>query len=83
MLIITKATVSLWTRQTDWRRSILCQKGSNAPLPNPSCRTNDTVCGYVNLKNNIEEFQISEFSFPVGILVQLNELVEGDGIIVN
>ena len=38
---------------------------------------------FVNLKNNIEEFQISEFSFPVGILVQLNELVEGDGIIVN
>ena len=39
------------------------------------------MCGYVNLKNNIEEFQRSEVLFPVRILARLNELQEGDGII--
>ena len=43
----------------------------------------DTVCGYVNLKNNTAQFQRSEVAFPVGILVQLNELQEGARIIQN
>ena len=41
----------------------------------------DTVCGYVNLKNNTAQFQRSEVAFPVGILVHLNELQEGARII--
>ena len=47
----------------DWRRRILCQKNSNAPLLDPSRDKNNTICGYVSLKNNIEEFQISEVRF--------------------
>ena len=55
----------------------------SAPLLYPSPNWNNTVCGYVNCKNNIKEFQRSEVPFPVGIIVQLNELWEGDGIIQN
>ena len=56
---------------------------TSAPLLDPSRNRNNTVCGYVNRKNNIEEFQRSEVPFPVAILVHLNELQEGDGIIQN
>ena len=54
---------------------------ANARLLDPFFNRNDTVCGYVNRKNNIEDFQRSEVTFPVEILAQLNELQEGDGII--
>ena len=47
----------------------------------PSRIRNNTVCGYVNRKNNLEEFQRSEVPFRFEILVHLNELQEGDGII--
>ena len=67
----------------DWGRCILCQKDSSAPLLDPSRNRNKTVCGYVNLENNIEECQRSEVPFPVAILVPLNELQGGDGIIQN
>ena len=66
----------------DWGRCILCQKDSIAPLLDPSRNRNNTVCGYVNLKSNIKEFQRSEVPLPVRILVHLNEL-QGDGIIQN
>ena len=36
--------------------------------------SNTAVCGYVNLKNNSEEFQRNEFLFPFGILVHLNKM---------
>ena len=55
----------------------------SAPLLDPSRNRNNTVCGYVNFKNNIEEFQKNEVSFLVGIFVHLNELQEGDEIIQN
>ena len=55
----------------------------NAPLLVPFCNRNKTVCGCVNRKNSIEDFQNSEVLFPVGILAHLNELQEGDGIIQN
>ena len=45
--------------------------------------SNTTVCGNVNLKNNIEEFQRSQVPFSFGILVHLNELQDDDGIIQN
>ena len=45
--------------------------------------SNTTVCGYVNVKNNIEELQRSEVPFPFGNLVHLNESQEGDVIIKN
>ena len=67
----------------DWGRCALCQKDSTVPLLDSSCNRDNTVCGYVNLKNNLEEFQRGDVLFPVGILVQLNELQEGDGIIQN
>ena len=60
------------------------KRDSSISLPNRFCkRNNNTVCGYVNLKNNIEEFQRSEVPFPAEILVHFNELPEGDGIILN
>ena len=54
----------------------------SAPLSSPFV-TGIIVCGYVNRKNNIQDFQRSEVPFPVGILVHLNELQEVDGIIQN
>ena len=65
------------TTKMDWGRCILCQK-----IQVLLC-SNTTVCGYVNLKNNTEEFQRSEVPFRFGILVHLNELRQGDGIIQN
>ena len=73
----------------DWERCILCQKDSVAPFLDPSRNRNKTVCGYVNLENNIEECQRREVRFlleslytcPLVILV--HELQEGDGIIQN
>ena len=59
------------------------KRDSSISLPNRFCKRNNTVCGYVNLKKNIEEFQRSEVPFPVEILVHLNELPEGDGIVLN
>ena len=44
---------------------------------------NNRVCRYVNLKNNIEEFQTSEVPFPARTLVHLNESQEDDGNIQN
>ena len=44
----------------------------------PLRNRNDRVCRYVNLKNNIEEFQRSEVLFPVRILVHLNESQKDD-----
>ena len=41
------------------------------------------IVEYVNLKNNIEVFQRNEVPFPVEILVYLNELQKGHGIIQN
>ena len=73
----------LWTIEVDWGRCILCQKDSIVPLFNPSGNRNNEVCGYVTLKNNIEDFQRTEVPFPVGIPVHLNELQDGDEIIQN
>ena len=56
-----KTTVSLWTRQMGKGRSILCQKHSCNPLLDASRNRNNTVCGYVNLKSIIEEFQEVKF----------------------
>ena len=67
----------------DWKRCIPYQKDSVVPLPDPSRNRNNTVYGYIILKNNIEEFQRSEVPFPVGILVHVNELQEDDWIIQN
>ena len=61
----------------------LCQKDSFAPSLYSIRNRNNTVCEYVNLKSNIEEFQRSGVPFPVGILVHLNELQEGAEIIKN
>ena len=73
--------VSIWTRQMDRGRCVFCQKDSSAPLLD-SCRNRDnTVCGHVNLKNNLDEFQRGDASFSVRILVHLNELQEQDQII--
>ena len=60
----------------DWEKFILCQKDSSAPLLDPSRNRNNTVSDYLNLKNNIGEFQKSEVQLPVGILVHFNELQE-------
>ena len=67
----------------DWGKCILCQKDSSAPLIDLLRNRNNKVYVYVNLKNNIEEFQRSEVPFPVEILVHLNILQEGDGLIQN
>ena len=48
----------------------------NAPLLDPFHNRNNTVCGYVNRKNNIEDFPRGEVPFPVGILVHLNGFQE-------
>ena len=65
----------------DWG---LCQKDSIASLL--LCSFETGIIQFVDMliskiKNNVEEFQKSEVPFPVGILVQLNELQKGDGII--
>ena len=67
----------------DWG---LCQKDSVASLL--LCSFETGIIQFVDMliskiKNNVEEFQKSEVPFPVGILVQLNELQKGDGIIKN
>ena len=67
----------------DWG---LCQKDSIASLL--LCSFETGIIQFVDMliskiKNNVEEFQKSEVPFPVGILVQLNELQKGDGIIKN
>ena len=64
----------------DWGSCILCQKHLIAPWLNPSHNRNKTVCWYVKVENNIEEYQRKEIPFPVGILVHLQE---SDGIIRN
>ena len=48
----------------------------NASLLDPFRNRNNTVCGYVNRKNNIEDFPRGEVPFPVGILVHLNGFQE-------
>ena len=50
----------------------------SAPLLDPFRNRNNTVCGYANRKKNIQDFQRSQVPFPIGILVHLNELQEGD-----
>ena len=78
--IINDSKSKLWFRfgQGKWiGETISSQKDLSALFPKPSRNRNKTVDGYVNLKNNIEEFQRSEIPFPVGILVHLNQLQEG------
>ena len=78
--IINDSKSKLWFRfgQSKWiGETISSQKDLSALFPKPSRNRNNTVDGYVNLKNNIEEFQRSEIPFPVGILVHLNQLQEG------
>ena len=55
----------------------------SAPLLDPYRSRNNTICGYVNRKNNIKDFQRSEVTFAIGIPAHLNELQEGDRIIQN
>ena len=50
----------------------------SAPLLDPFRNRNNTVCGYANRKKNIQDFHRSQVPFPIGILVHLNELQEGD-----
>ena len=57
----------VWDKANRMEMFMLCQKGSSAPLLDPSRNKNNKVCRYVNLKNNIEEFQRSEVLLPVGI----------------
>ena len=86
VLMTTKTKVShdfALDKKMDWGRCILYQKDSSAPLLDLSRNRNNTVCGYVNLKTNIEEIQKSEVLFPLGNLARLNELQEGDEIIQN
>ena len=79
MLMITKVSYCFASQQRKWiGEGVYCAKKIQVLL----C-SNTTVCGYVNLKNNTEEFQRSEVPFRFGILVHLNELRQGDGIIQN
>ena len=49
----------------DWGRCMFCQKDSIAPLLDPYRNRNKTICGYVNFKSNIKEFQRNEVPFHV------------------
>ena len=65
------------------KKYMLCQKDSSTPSLDPSRNRNNTVCGYANRKNNIEEFQGSEVPFPVGILVHLTILTGKNCVLLN
>ena len=83
VLMIAKTSYCFVLDKAKIGESTLCQKDSSAPLLNPFRIRNNTVYGYVNLKNNIWEFQRSEVPIPVGVILHVNELQEGDGSIQN
>ena len=64
VLIISKVSYCFsLSKKNVLRKCILCQKDSSVPLLDTSRIRNNTVCGYVNRKNNIKEFQRSGFRF--------------------
>ena len=67
--VITKLRLWFPVKKTSrlWK-SNLCQMNSQIPLLEPSRNRDNTVCGYANLKNSIENLQRSEVLFPDGVL---------------
>ena len=67
----------------DWSKSILCQVDSNTHLLDPSSNKNLSICGYSKLVENINAFKESCVPFPANLLVNIEGLESGDGLLAN